>query len=285
MDFCFLEEVKEERMRFIHILASDFKRLFQSRGLYIAILSIAALAFFSVWPEVTAFNYTTSVYYLVNARNGVGAFFVATTVLIVLPFGLSYREDVRYNYIHCLEMRAGLTSYCWSHVIVTMVGGFLAVFCGYALCFGSLSIGLPTISPDEAAALQEYAANGYLGVYDSLMLSKMPVMYFITVFATEAMGYAFLAVFALMVSAKVENVFLILSVPIVFYYGTLLFSNITKLPGVFRWYNVLQHGGYFATVIPDIRQVMLCIFVYFGGLICLEGVVFSSLVERRCSRG
>lgn len=272
-------------MRFIHTLASDFKRLFQSRGLYIAIISIAALAYFSVWPEVTASDYSSSIYYLVNARGGIGAFFVATTVLIVIPFGLSYREDMRYNYIHCLEMRAGLTAYCWSHVIVTMVGGFLAVFCGYVLCFSVLSIGLPIINLNEIEALQEYAANGSLEVYDRLMLSEIPIMYFVTVFATEAMGYAFLAVFALMVSAKVENVFLILSVPIMFYYGSLLLSNIAKLPAVLQWYAVLQHGGYFAAVIPDVRQVMLCIFVYFGGLVCLEGVVFSSWVERRRSRG
>lgn len=271
-------------MRFVGMLRSDFRRMFHSKSFYFSILGIFAITFFSVWPEIPASQYDVSVYYLTEVRRGIGAFFMAVTVVVVLPYALSYRVDMRHNYIHCLESRAGVSACCWSHVVVTAVGAFLAVFLGYSLFFGVLGFGLPMIKPDEIEMLRVYRESGDLGNYDGLMLSKIPVLYFVVIFATEAMGYAFLAVFTLMVSAKVENAFLLLSVPIMMYYGSLLFCSFAQPPAGFWWFNVLVNGTFFILG-GDIGIQMLCLFLYFGSLICVSGLVFVSWVERRRFRG
>ena len=163
-------------MRFVGMLRSDFRRMFHSKSFYFSILGIFAITFFSVWPEIPASQYDVSVYYLTEVRRGIGAFFMAVTVVVVLPYALSYRVDMRHNYIHCLESRAGVSACCWSHVVVTAVGAFLAVFLGYSLFFGVLGFGLPMIKPDEIEMLRVYRESGDLGIYDGLMLSEIPAL-------------------------------------------------------------------------------------------------------------
>ena len=84
-----------------------------------------------------------SVYYLVNARGGVSAFLVTNTILVVLPFALSYWEDVQKNYINCILPRVHSSVYSFSHVLMTAFDGFLAVFLGYSLCFGLMALSYP----------------------------------------------------------------------------------------------------------------------------------------------
>jgi len=272
-------------MTFFKILSSDFRRMFLSWKFYIAVLGIAGLTFLSIWPEVTATGYRCSVYYLVSTRGGLGAFFKAFTVLIVLPYSLSYWEDVNNNYIYSLKSRTGVTMYCWSHTLTAATGAFLTVFLGCIICFGLLAIGLPVIRPDELEVMQEYLEGNALGVYDTLILQQPRVLYFIAEFSTEALGYSFLAVFALIVSAKIENAFILLSMPVMFYQVSILLCNILDLPGIFRWYYIMGSGGFFSGIFTDIRELMVCVFLYFGGLICLECFVFVFCLERRRLHG
>lgn len=272
-------------MKLFKLLYSDFRRMFLSWKFYIAVLGIAGITFFSIWPEVQAFGYQCSVYYLVDSRNGLGAFLTAFTVLIVLPYGLSHWEDVHNNYVHCLESRVGIKMYCWSHTLTAATGAFLAVFLGYFICFGVLAIKLPVIRPDELAILQEYLGKQTLGIYDTLILQCPKVLYFVAIFSIEALGYSFLAVFALLMSAKIQNAFLLLSAPVMFYYGSILLCNVLDLPGFFRWYYVMGAGGDFSGTSIGIGKVMLSIFLYFGGLICLEGIAFIICLKRRRLHG
>lgn len=255
--------------------------MFLSWKFYIAILGICSVTFLSIWPEVTASKYSCSIYYLVSARGGLGAFLTVFTVLIVLPYGLCYWEDAQNNYIYCLESRTGITIYSCSHVLTAAAGAFLTVFLGYIICFGLLAIKLPVIQMEELEVMQEYLGKNVLSAYDSLVLQQSKVFYFFAVFSTEAMGYAFLAVFALVMSIKIENVFLLFSMPVMFYYGSVLLCNMLGLPGIFRWYYIMNAGGYFSGIFTDIRILMACVFLYFGSLICFECVIFICWLKRR----
>ena len=77
------------------MLHSDFSRMIKSWKFYLAIAFIAVLTFLSIYPEAAGSGENCSVYYLVNARGGVSAFLVTNTILVVLPFALSYWEDVQ----------------------------------------------------------------------------------------------------------------------------------------------------------------------------------------------
>lgn len=270
---------------FFKVLCSDFKRMFSSWKFYAAILGIVSVTFISIWPEVTASGYACSVYYLVSARGGLGAFLTVFTVLIVLPYSLSYWEDLQNNYVYYLKCRIGITQYCWSHTLTAAIGAFLTVFLGYIICFGLMAIKLPIILPIELETLQLYMGKDILSGYDPLILQHFKSLYFLAVFSTEAMGYSFLAVFALVISAKIENVFLLFSMPVIFYNGSVLLCNALGLPGICRWYYIMKTGGYFSRIFTDIGKLMICVFLYFASLICLECILFIFWLKKRRLHG
>ena len=160
-------------------------------------------------------------------------------------------------------------------------GAFLAVFLGYALCFGLLSLKLPVISADEVSALSRQMGQGSLNLYDVLALKGPRILFFAAQFATEGLGYAFMAGFAVMMSVKIENVFVLLSVPIMFYYGSSFLAALFKAPGIFCWYYVMNGGGWLRQIAPSLGILMLLILLYFGSLICLEGIVYYFWMKRR----
>ena len=270
-------------MRYFGALRSDLRRLFSGLYFYLACLLMAAVAFFNIWPELqlSMAGDLPSVYYLLSARNGAGPFLIAMTVASVLPYGLSWREDLRHNYIHCLESRVRETAVGWAHVTATAVGAFLAVFLGYLLCYGLLALRLPLIDELELEEILRFGPSGYEG----WIYSGQPLLYFLSVFFSEGMGYAFMAVFALMVSARVKNAFLVLSAPVMLFCGSSLICSLAQLPGIFWWYSIFRNGGYFAFYIPDGRIVPFVVFLYFLSLICIEGLIFTWWTERRRRHG
>ena len=100
-----------KKMVFFRMLHSDFSRMIKSWKFYLAIAFIAVLTFLSIYPEAAGSGGNCSVYYLVNARGGVSAFLVTNTILVVLPFALSYWEDVQKNYINCILPRVHSSVY------------------------------------------------------------------------------------------------------------------------------------------------------------------------------
>ena len=269
-------------MDFLKMLKMDFKRLFYSGRLYFAVFTVSILTFLSIYPEIKASNYTTSIYYLVSVRGGIGAFLMAFATVIVLPYGLSYWEDIRNNYFNCLVTRVKLKTYSWSHTITTAVSAFLVIFGGYTICFGLLAFRLPVIHTIELENLQLMLANGGINAYDALMCTGSPILYFTSTFATEALGYAFMAVFAFALSAKINNVFVLLSLPIMLYYGSIFVCNVTNMPGIVRWYYIMAHGGLLANSFQDVRRLMLYIFLYFSALIFGGGYLFSVWIKKGC---
>lgn len=269
---------------FFYTLKMDLKRMFQSWKFYIALLGISILTFMNVWPEVIASEYNCSIYYLVNARGGISAFLLATTVLVVFPFGLSYREDVKNNYINNIRSRINVKVYGWSHGLTTALGAFLVVFLGYTLCFIILSFKIQIISTEEIELIQRYYFEQGLTVYEKVLYTGQEFFYFILVFAIEALGYSFMAMLALMLSVKIENSFVLLSTPILFYYGSNFVLSLADLPAIFHWQNIMFSGGCFREI-SSLWVSMLCVLLYFGGLICLECFLFSSWMERRRING
>ncbi|MCI8464520.1 MAG: hypothetical protein HFI63_01490 [Lachnospiraceae bacterium] len=267
------------------MLKSDLNRLFHGKRLYISILLVFGIAFLGLVPEIRAAGGSVSVYYLINARHGLGAFFVAMTTIVALPFGLGYAEDVKYNYIHCLHSRQGLYIYGTAHILTTAIGGFLTVFVGYLLFYGGALLKFPLCDSHDMEMLAELVLVGGASVYERLLLSEFPISYLICVCATEAMGYSFLATLTVAASTRVKNIFIILSVPLIFHYGSTLLCEMLELPGVFRWYYVLSSGGFLANLNLNIWRTMLFVFLYFFSFICIVGVVFISGMEKKYKNG
>lgn len=272
-------------MILIKMLKINFERLFRSKKFYFSVIMIFLLALLSLWPEISASGYSTSIYYLINSRNGIGAFFVATSIVITLPFGLSHWENLRNNYVNNIEVRVGSGVYCWAYTITTAISAFVVVVLGYALCFGILAVKLPMITAEEIESLRLLLSDSGLNIYEKIIYEGRPVLYFLAVFSTEALGYAFMAVFTLMLSAKIENVFVLLSAPIMLYYGSILFGNIIDFPEIYYWYFIMSHGGSWARKFTNIISFLVCIIVYFAILICLESIIFWKVEKEKRKNG
>ena len=273
-------------MTFFRMLKVDFKRMFLSKRFYISTVIIFLLLLISIWPEIQSSGFTASIFYLVKVRGGIGAFLLAMSIVITLPFGLSYWEDERNNYFYSIGVRTGRGVYCWSHTITTAVSSFLSVFLGYSLCFVILSFRLSLLTEAEVESIAySLNSNGDLNIGDRLAYDGNPISAVILIIATEALGYAFMAVFTLMVSVKIKNVYLLLSMPILLYYGSAFIGTFVPVPPLTRWYAVMK-----GTVILSNRALTpalaaLCIVGYFGGLICIEGIVFWILEKGKRKNG
>lgn len=153
-------------------------------------------------------------------------------------------------------------------------------FLGYALFLGVLKCFYPLVSKESLEGLRYIYENGSVNPDQMYILNGKPLLYFIHVFMTEAAGYGFMAVFALTVSAKVGNVFVLLSTPVLFYYGWITFCDVAYLPGIFRWYWIMTNGGVIRMTIGEPTRSLLGILGYFGGLDILLGLVFYWMIRR-----
>ncbi|MDI9243009.1 hypothetical protein [Fusibacillus kribbianus] len=267
-------------MGFFRMLSSDIKRLFLSKRFYMTIVLVIVLYLLTVCTEL---GMARELFYMIDVRHGLGAFLLAMTILSPIPYGLSYQEDISHNYAYGIEIRVSHRKYCWAKVIATAVGTFLSVFCGYMIICGILSFFHPLISDIAIGNMQVNYQAGVLDPYQKYFIWGHPVFYFVSTFATEAAAYSFMAVFTLMVSTKVRNVFILLSVPAVLYYGNIVLCDILKLPAIFRWNNTMKLGLRVFSSDPVI--VLLETIVYFAILIFLAGLVFNWLTERRRFHG
>ena len=194
-------------------------------------------------------------------------FYLAIAFIAVLTFLSIYPEA------------AGSGGNCSVYYLVNARGG-VSAFLGYSLCFGLMALRLPFVTADE---LETLAGLTTLTGYESLLLHA-PIFYFIAVFATEAFGYAFLAVCALTASARVTNVFVVLSIPILVYYGSTLLCNAWNLPGIFYWYYIMASGGVLRAI-QNPARLLFCIFCYFNGLILVLALVFQQELEKKRKHG
>ena len=227
-----------------------------------------------------------SVYDVVNARGGMSAFLLAIASAAALPFGLSYWEDKKHNYTNCLQPRCGLDAYCWSHALMAAIGAFLAVFAAYTLYFLLLSVRLPLVTELNLRHLQEALNRGEeINAFEILIYSGHYWTSFLFTVAEEAAGYAFMAEFAFMLSARVDNIYILLSTPIMLYYGSMLLCQTLNLPGIFCWYYVMASGGVLRIWFHDPLQLAWFVFEYFLLLILAEAIAFIILLKRSRKNG
>ncbi len=270
---------------FFRMLRMHGNRLFQSKRFYMSILCMAGISLLSIAAEIQE-GVDFSVYYLIQIRHGIGAFFLAMSVVIALPYGMNYLEDRKNHYEYGIMSRGDRLSYCWANVVVTALSAFLTVFFGYLILYGILRLRFPVIRTEELEILREYlSAQGGVTPYERLLLGNVPILYFLCTFFTEAIAYAFMAGVTLMFSAKITNAFVLLSVPLIFYQCSVYICSVFHLPWFFRWDYMLSHGGYFALITDRAWVLLLYLLAYFSCLTGAAGVVFAKWVEGKRNYG
>lgn len=267
-------------MKLLRLIKTDFSRMFLRGKFYLAILSTVVICVISLIEDMdfaASLGELGNVYYYVVSKNGLGAFFMALTVICSIPFSDCYAEDCKDRYLASTLSRCDVGSYCVSKVLVTAAGGFLVIFLGYSLFFGGLAM-VTELCPAEVDLLEQAAEQSR---YGGLLLGKFPLLYFVLEFASESMGYAFLAVVALVVSSFTKNILIIISSPIVFYY---IFSAIAfafDFPAWMFWFNVMKNSFlFFQGHTASHARVFFGTMAYFLVGIWICGFLFYKKVNR-----
>ena len=267
-------------MGFFRMLKMDCRRLFQSRNFYLAAAGVFLIRIIGAFPDIrVSAGQNISLYSLMNYNSG--SYSLILMALVALPFGLSYRDDVKYNYIHCVLSRGGREGYYWAHTLTAALGAFLAALLGYGLSYLLLGFFFPAVSEVELESLR----LGNLNAYENLITEGKPVLYLAARVVAESAGYGFLAVIPLVLSVWVSNSFLLFSASAVFYYASIVICSVLRLPDFTVWYLVMDYGGWIGKRIPEGQLLLFCVLVYFGCLVCLAGLLFSRLAERRQVNG
>ena len=268
-------------MKLLRLIKTDFNRMFLRKKFYLSVFSVVIICFISLIEDMeftASLGSLGNVYYYVVSKDGLGAFFMALTVICSIPFSDSYAEDCKDGYLTSILSRCDASAYCTSKVFVTAVSGFLTVFIGYFLFFGSLSF-FTDLYPKDAVLLQQAIEQTR---YGELLAGKFPWLYFMLEFATEAMGYGFLAVVALLVSVFTKNILIIISSPIVFYYLFSAAAFLFDFPGWMYWFNVMNNSFIFFRGDPyNHMKVFFGTSSYFGVCILICGFLFYKKVNGR----
>jgi len=255
------------------LLKADFTRVFFSWPFYTAIIGVALLNLLSISDELQYMVFTVhdtpTVFYLYYIHDAFGPPIII--FLCALPFASSFCTDWNNRYTRYCIIRSSARAYGRSKVIVTAVTGFLAIFIGTGLLYGILGIFLPWY---DAGSLKMNAP------FLSVLSGAGPLPYFAASIFFDALGYAFLAVFALWISTRITNIFVVMSSPIILYYGWQYLSGAAELPEIVRFQHVMNRSFLQSKIASDGLSVLFAA-VYFFILILLFGTLFSAGVKRR----
>ena len=154
-------------------------------------------------------------------------------------------------------------------------GSVISIFLGMAVVYGVLALKIPWIKKEELETL-----TGGLNYGNGLVLP----FYLAARFGIEAVKYAFMAVFALMISGKIKNLFVLVSTPALFYYASQLVAEALQLPGPASHMWMPPKAWSPGQRIQNFKDFFV-IAGYFLILTGMEGVIFVRMVKRREQNG
>lgn len=252
-----------------------FNRAFTTSTFFLSIIGLAALNYINLSDEIRMSG-ETYVYYLFMTRTGLGGIAGLSMLFSVLPFSTSYISDIKNHYLLYAINRNSIRTYCISRVIVTATITFITTVLGYLLLIFILSLQCP-ILPVDPNSRTTFLVN-YPSLISWMLESRVPVIFFVASILPEALCYSFLSIFALFISARTENIFVIFASPLILFYLSL--SLEVKLPWNINlnWIRVLRNG-----VVPDrawINNICITWFYFTIGII-IFGYLFYRSVKRR----
>lgn len=259
----------------LRILKTDFKKAFSFSEFYLAFAGICFINLFNLYDEIRIFTVREdcSVLYLYQARHALGAFSVLILFLCAVPYGLNFCTEWNYQSARYHLIRTSKNKYGWSKVIVTAATSFLACQLGYMLLILLLNIYLP-LYPYDAQRLEIYILGSQ---FAELARAKTLSFFFISTLP-ESFSFGFLGVVALYVSSKMPNIFVVLSTPILFYYGWNFLSGSFQFPYLLCW-PTFMYTGIITKWGPNLS--ILCTFLYYLIGIVLFGGLFVINIKRR----
>lgn len=221
-------------------LLIEWRKAVCGKGILFAALGIFVIHRLNLADEIRlhAGYASGSVLYFWRYRHGLGAFSDLLLLLCALPYALQFcREKNSGNWKYYL-IREKAAVYGSSKVIMSAAAALLAGLAGYLLLFGCLAARYP-LFPEDA----ELLAQMVQGMPFAALALERKAGFFFAGLWPELFLFAFLATAALTVSAFSENRYVILSAPLLIFYGWNYFTGLFRLPEIF-WWPLKQETGF-----------------------------------------
>lgn len=251
---------------FAGYFAQELKRSIISLRFILCSIGVFIIHLLSVWWDIQASYSSVAYYYFVARVMGIENLFL---VLTVIPGALTFQMDMESTFARMVLNRCSKLSYLISKTATAFASAALVSVFGDAMFIGGLSIFFPIW--DTSFSNQVNAVT----IWDN------HAMYFLYYMLIRAFGAAFFSLVTLVMSLYVQNVFVVLSVPIAGYYLWETISDFLQFPS---WMDIrhLLSGTALGWESVDNMLFSLAAFLL---LSVLMGVYFIYTGRRRLSNG
>jgi hypothetical protein len=205
------ESMKQELTGYLRI---DLYRAFVSVIFPLAVAGMAAILYASVRyviVESTAEHHLdVATLHMMARTQGFNDIFY---VLGALPFAASFCLDWNHQFLKPLLIRANMTLYAISKIIVCALSAFVTIVSGQVLFLLILSLNYPLV--DANNVMLESLITGF--THGELLAQGHNVLYFMHHIIGMSVGAAFFALLAFLVSTRIQNTFVVLASPIILF--------------------------------------------------------------------
>lgn len=269
--------------KFYRLLFSDFKRAFISKNFLIASLLVT---FFYILGTLESFaesiKYGSEInVYDMHSMATFSTFSLLNYVLCAFPFSGSFAIDFKSNYHRMIIARSGKRNYAVSKVIVTAISGMLCLVVGELIYLLICSFFGPAVSLTTISELNTAGTGAFETIANANMLiDGNYIGYFVLLAISRGLIGSFLSLIALSVSLKIQNVFVIVSSPmLIYYFIENFFMNFLKLPEMFSIANIFD--GHVAVI--DSRYMFWYSLLVALIISVLIGIFTARGIERKIS--
>lgn len=208
------------------------------------------LSAYQQWLGVTPISIETYLFYLI------------APIIAAMPFADSFFTDKKSGYIKNVFIRTKKSCYYIAKYIATFISGGLAIATPLILSFLLTVLFIPTVIPDISSGTNTIVN---LSMWDGLYY-KFPLLYTALYIAIDFVFYGLIATIALSISDKIENKFVCLFSPFLYYIVTSFLIRSLNLsiydPSIF----LLPYQPLFNLKISIIVfEMMILLAITFGG--------------------
>lgn len=269
--------------KFTRLLLSDFSRAVLSKNFIIASLLVVffyILGTLDSFAECVKYGSEITVFDM-HSMAAFSTFSLLNYVFCALPYANSFANDYKTNYFRSIIMRSGKRSYAISKVLTTAISGTLCLVVGELIYMFICSFFGTAISAAELSELNTGNTAAFSNISNAnILLSGNYIGYFVLLAISRGLIGSFLSLIALGVSLKIQNVFVIISSPMLIYYSVEnLLMNFLKLPQIFNIANIFD--GSISVV--DSRYMFLYSLLFALAFSVLIGFFVAKGIERKVS--
>jgi hypothetical protein len=256
-------------------LRADLRRAFLSPLFVMAIALVVIVNYLSIFQEYWLLRDEGVVYYL-EMFALFGRSSLVPLCLVVMPYGLSFCQDWKNQFIRSAAIRSTKSAYGWSKVMAVAVSGYACVFLGFLVTTITMVSYMPLVGPN-------FAESGY-SIYSPTAIGSLmmvhPLLFLLARFCMFSLACMFWAVFALAVSSYCANIFVVLASPVLTWYAVKITVG-RWLPSFLSFDNVTS--GFFSMGGPV--PSLIWVLIFYSVLSAACGLLFVRRVRRRLANG